>query len=59
MLREGTVLFAVVAARLSGHVARNRFESFTQFAGNKKFASPLGPTPVDRQPTAGESCKMR
>jgi hypothetical protein len=32
---------------------------FTQFAGNEKFSSPLGPTPVDRRPVTDESRTMR
>jgi hypothetical protein len=59
MLGEKTVLFGVLAGRGPGRVARNRLEPFVQFAGNEKVASPVGPTPVDRQPTAGEGRKMR
>jgi hypothetical protein len=58
LLREGTVLFGVLAGRGPGRVARGCLEPSAQFAGNEKFSSPLGPTPVDRWPTAGEGCKM-
>jgi hypothetical protein len=57
MLGEGTIFFGVLAGRGPEHVVRNRLESFAQFAGNENFSSPLGPTPIDRQPTAGEGCK--
>jgi hypothetical protein len=59
MLGEGMVLFGVLAGRGPGCVALNRLESFTQFAGNGKFSSPLGPTPVGRRFTADEGRKMR
>jgi hypothetical protein len=59
MLGEETVLFGVLAGRGPECAPRNRLKSFAQFAGNEKFSSPLGPTPVDRRPTAGEGRKMR
>jgi hypothetical protein len=59
MLGEGTVIFGIFAGRGPGRVACNRFESFAQVAGNEKFSSPLGPTPVDRRLTAGEGHKIR
>jgi hypothetical protein len=59
MLREGILLFGVLAGRGPGRVTRNRLESFAQLAGNEKFSSLLGPTPVDRRPPAGEGRKMR
>jgi hypothetical protein len=39
MLGEKMVLFGVLAGRGPGRVARNRVESFTQFAGNETFSS--------------------
>jgi hypothetical protein len=59
MLGEGTVLFGLLAGRGPERVARNCLESFAPFAGNEQFSSPLGPTPVDRPPTAGEGRKLR
>jgi hypothetical protein len=59
MRAEGTVLFGVLAGRGPGRIARNRLESFAQFTWNETFSSPLGPTPVDGQRTAGEGRKMR
>jgi hypothetical protein len=59
MLGEGVVLFSVLAGRGLERVAHNRLESFAQFTGDEKFSSPLGLTPVDRQPTADEGRKMR
>jgi hypothetical protein len=40
-------------------LAGNRLDSLTQFAGNEKFSSPLGLTPVGRRPTSSEGRKMR
>jgi hypothetical protein len=54
MLGKGTALFGVLVGPGLGRVARNCLESFARFAGNEKFSSPLGPTPVDRVTKCGE-----
>jgi hypothetical protein len=59
MLGRGTVLFGGLAGQGPGPVARHRLELFPQFAQNETFSFPLGLTPVDRRPTAGEGRKMR
>jgi hypothetical protein len=58
-VRRGNRSFHVFAGRAPGRLARNRFEPFTQFAGNERFSSPLGPTPVDRRPIKGKGRKMQ
>jgi hypothetical protein len=58
MFGEGTILFNILTGRGPGRVARNCLELFAQFAGNGKISSPLGPTPIDRQPTARDGGKM-
>jgi hypothetical protein len=57
ILGEAIVLFGAFAGRGPGPVARNRRELFAQFAGNEKFSSPLGLTPVERRLQAGEGAK--
>jgi hypothetical protein len=51
MLGQATVLLGELTGRGTGGVARDRLESFAQFAGNENFSSPLDTTPVDRRPT--------
>jgi hypothetical protein len=59
MLGEETVLSGVLAGRGPGRIARNHLESNVQFTVNENFLSPLGPTPVDKRPTAGDDRNMR
>jgi hypothetical protein len=49
---ERELLFSLV-------IVLNHLHSFAQFAGSQKISSSLGPTAVDRGPTAGEGRKMR
>jgi hypothetical protein len=46
MLGEGTILFSALAGRGPGRVARNRLESFAQFAGNENFHLRWVPHPL-------------